>query len=160
MFNENGDAPGRYDIFQYQISNRSTAEYRVIGQWTNQLHLNVRKMVPLLALISHASQSSSLLFSLVFVTYVLLSCSTTWSASTQIPFWHRINAQKEESQCLQQTCCVAHGWQRQSRTACGMNSFPPQPARWLSLLPPPSRWLPGICLHRSDLCMEDLTNPP
>ncbi len=41
-FNENGDAPGRYDIFQYQINNRSTAEYKVIGHWTNQLHLNVR----------------------------------------------------------------------------------------------------------------------
>lgn len=37
-FNENGDAPGRYDIFQYQISNKST-EYKVIGHWTNQLHL-------------------------------------------------------------------------------------------------------------------------
>ena len=42
MFNENGDAPGRYDIFQYQINNRSTAEYKVIGHWTNQLHLTVR----------------------------------------------------------------------------------------------------------------------
>lgn len=42
IFNENGDAPGRYDIFQYQINNRSTAEYKVIGHWTNQLHLNVR----------------------------------------------------------------------------------------------------------------------
>uniref|UniRef100_A0A8B9F8U8 Glutamate metabotropic receptor 8 n=1 Tax=Amazona collaria TaxID=241587 RepID=A0A8B9F8U8_9PSIT len=41
VFNENGDAPGRYDIFQYQITNKST-EYKVIGQWTNQLHLNVR----------------------------------------------------------------------------------------------------------------------
>lgn len=40
-FNENGDAPGRYDIFQYQISNGSAAEYKVIGHWTNQLHLNV-----------------------------------------------------------------------------------------------------------------------
>uniref|UniRef100_A0A8C0C1M7 Glutamate metabotropic receptor 8 n=1 Tax=Buteo japonicus TaxID=224669 RepID=A0A8C0C1M7_9AVES len=40
VFNENGDAPGRYDIFQYQITNKS-AEYKVIGQWTNQLHLNV-----------------------------------------------------------------------------------------------------------------------
>lgn len=39
-FNENGDAPGRYDIFQYQINNRSTAEYKVIGHWTNQLYLN------------------------------------------------------------------------------------------------------------------------
>ncbi|KFQ88390.1 Metabotropic glutamate receptor 8, partial [Phoenicopterus ruber ruber] len=40
IFNENGDAPGRYDIFQYQITNKST-EYKVIGQWTNQLRLNV-----------------------------------------------------------------------------------------------------------------------
>ncbi|XP_077451994.1 metabotropic glutamate receptor 8-like isoform X1 [Stigmatopora argus] len=41
MFNENGDAPGRYDIFQYQISEHSGPEYKVIGQWTNQLHLNI-----------------------------------------------------------------------------------------------------------------------
>ncbi|XP_047431129.1 glutamate receptor, metabotropic 8a isoform X2 [Mugil cephalus] len=44
VFNENGDAPGRYDIFQYQITNRSTAEYRVIGSWTNKLHLRVEAM--------------------------------------------------------------------------------------------------------------------
>ncbi|KAK0134603.1 Metabotropic glutamate receptor 8 [Merluccius polli] len=43
-FNENGDAPGRYDIFQYQINNRSTAEYKVIGHWTNQLHLNMEAL--------------------------------------------------------------------------------------------------------------------
>lgn len=40
-FNENGDAPGRYDIYQYQIRN-STPEYKVIGQWTDHLHLKVR----------------------------------------------------------------------------------------------------------------------
>ncbi|XP_043093091.1 glutamate receptor, metabotropic 8a isoform X2 [Puntigrus tetrazona] len=44
VFNLNGDAPGRYDIFQYQITNKSTAEYKVIGQWTNKLHLNVDAM--------------------------------------------------------------------------------------------------------------------
>ncbi|KAI1888426.1 hypothetical protein AGOR_G00185020 [Albula goreensis] len=44
IFNENGDAPGRYDIFQYQISNGSMAEYKVIGHWTDQLHLNVDAM--------------------------------------------------------------------------------------------------------------------
>lgn len=44
-FNEKGDAPGRYDIFQYQINNRSTADYRVIGHWTDQLHLNVSDMI-------------------------------------------------------------------------------------------------------------------
>ncbi|KAM4601784.1 glutamate receptor, metabotropic 8b [Polymixia lowei] len=44
IFNENGDAPGRYDIFQYQINNRSTAEYKVIGHWTNQLYLNTEAM--------------------------------------------------------------------------------------------------------------------
>lgn len=40
QFNENGDAPGRYDIYQYQINNK-TAEYKIIGHWTDQLHLNV-----------------------------------------------------------------------------------------------------------------------
>ncbi|KAM4615637.1 metabotropic glutamate receptor 8 [Polymixia lowei] len=44
VFNENGDAPGRYDIFQYQLTNRSTSEYRVIGSWTNKLHLKVEAM--------------------------------------------------------------------------------------------------------------------
>uniref|UniRef100_A0A8C2AM74 Glutamate receptor, metabotropic 8a n=1 Tax=Cyprinus carpio TaxID=7962 RepID=A0A8C2AM74_CYPCA len=44
VFNQKGDAPGRYDIFQYQITNKSTAEYKVIGQWTNKLHLNVDAM--------------------------------------------------------------------------------------------------------------------
>uniref|UniRef100_A0A667WKD6 Glutamate metabotropic receptor 4 n=1 Tax=Myripristis murdjan TaxID=586833 RepID=A0A667WKD6_9TELE len=43
LFNENGDAPGRYEIYQYQIRNRS-AEYKIIGHWTDQLHLNVRSM--------------------------------------------------------------------------------------------------------------------
>uniref|UniRef100_H2MGY1 Glutamate receptor, metabotropic 6b n=1 Tax=Oryzias latipes TaxID=8090 RepID=H2MGY1_ORYLA len=44
MFNENGDAPGRYDIFQYQMSNISNPGYKVIGQWTNHLRLNVEEM--------------------------------------------------------------------------------------------------------------------
>ncbi|KAM9813248.1 metabotropic glutamate receptor 4-like [Neosynchiropus ocellatus] len=43
LFNENGDAPGRYEIYQYQIRNR-TAEYKIIGHWTDQLHLTVRSM--------------------------------------------------------------------------------------------------------------------
>ncbi|XP_056120873.1 glutamate receptor, metabotropic 8b isoform X1 [Rhinichthys klamathensis goyatoka] len=43
VFNENGDAPGRYDIYQYQITNKS-AEYRIIGHWTDQLHLNLNAM--------------------------------------------------------------------------------------------------------------------
>lgn len=42
-FNQNGDAPGRYDIFQYQINNQSEAEYKVIGHWTDQLNLNVSR---------------------------------------------------------------------------------------------------------------------
>uniref|UniRef100_H3A2R3 Glutamate metabotropic receptor 4 n=1 Tax=Latimeria chalumnae TaxID=7897 RepID=H3A2R3_LATCH len=42
-FNENGDAPGRYDIYQYQFHN-STPEYKVIGTWTDQLHLNIKTM--------------------------------------------------------------------------------------------------------------------
>lgn len=40
-FNENGDAPGRYDIFQYQVTNASTPGYRAIGTWTETLRLNV-----------------------------------------------------------------------------------------------------------------------
>ncbi|XP_048839657.1 metabotropic glutamate receptor 4-like isoform X1 [Brienomyrus brachyistius] len=43
VFNSNGDAPGRYEIYQYQIRNR-TAEYKVIGHWTDQLHLEVGSM--------------------------------------------------------------------------------------------------------------------
>ncbi|KAF3689482.1 Metabotropic glutamate receptor 8 [Channa argus] len=44
MFNENGDAPGRYDIFQYQLSNVSSAGYKAIGQWTNHLRINPEEM--------------------------------------------------------------------------------------------------------------------
>ncbi|KAM3618436.1 uncharacterized protein V6R79_020308 [Siganus canaliculatus] len=44
LFNENGDAPGRYDIFQFQMTNHSHPGYRVIGQWTNNLRLNVEEM--------------------------------------------------------------------------------------------------------------------
>lgn len=42
QFNENGDAPGRYDIFQYQINNKS-AEYKIIGNWIDKLNLNVSR---------------------------------------------------------------------------------------------------------------------
>ncbi|XP_062842317.1 glutamate receptor, metabotropic 6b, partial [Trichomycterus rosablanca] len=44
MFNENGDAPGCYDIFQYQLSNTTNPGYKIIGQWTNHLHLNAENM--------------------------------------------------------------------------------------------------------------------
>lgn len=40
-FNRNGDAPGRYDLFQYQWNNITGPGYRVIGQWTETLQLNV-----------------------------------------------------------------------------------------------------------------------
>ncbi|XP_053172912.1 metabotropic glutamate receptor 4-like [Scomber japonicus] len=43
VFNVNGDAPGRYEIYQYQISN-STTEYKIIGHWTDQLHLDINEM--------------------------------------------------------------------------------------------------------------------
>ncbi|KAI1890625.1 hypothetical protein AGOR_G00155590 [Albula goreensis] len=43
LFNENGDAPGRYEIYQYQIRNNS-AKYRIIGHWADHLHLNIRAM--------------------------------------------------------------------------------------------------------------------
>ncbi|NXC89542.1 GRM7 protein, partial [Cercotrichas coryphoeus] len=41
MFNKNGDAPGRYDIFQFHSSNTSAPGYRLVGQWTDDLQLNV-----------------------------------------------------------------------------------------------------------------------
>nr|KAF6362897.1 glutamate metabotropic receptor 4 [Pipistrellus kuhlii] len=43
-FNENGDAPGRYDIYQYQLRNGSAA-YKVIGSWTDHLHLRMERML-------------------------------------------------------------------------------------------------------------------
>ncbi|KAM9510690.1 metabotropic glutamate receptor 6-like [Guaruba guarouba] len=42
-FNENGDAPGRYDIFQFQGANGS-GSYRAVGQWVQGLHLQVDAM--------------------------------------------------------------------------------------------------------------------
>ncbi|KAK5894999.1 hypothetical protein CesoFtcFv8_011633 [Champsocephalus esox] len=43
IFNVNGDAPGRYEIYQYQITNNMT-EYKIIGHWTDQLYLNTDGM--------------------------------------------------------------------------------------------------------------------
>nr|XP_043895367.1 metabotropic glutamate receptor 4 isoform X2 [Solea senegalensis] len=43
VFNVNGDAPGRYEIYQYQIGN-NTAEYKIIGHWTDHLYLNITEM--------------------------------------------------------------------------------------------------------------------
>ncbi|MBN3297432.1 GRM4 protein, partial [Amia calva] len=43
LFNHNGDAPGRYEIYQYQIKNKTT-EYKVIGCRTDHLHLNIDAM--------------------------------------------------------------------------------------------------------------------
>ncbi|KAI1890339.1 hypothetical protein AGOR_G00152720 [Albula goreensis] len=43
-FNKNGDAPGRYDLFQYQMNNNSLPGYRVIGQWMDTLQLNIEDM--------------------------------------------------------------------------------------------------------------------
>ncbi|TRY86788.1 hypothetical protein DNTS_014466, partial [Danionella cerebrum] len=42
-FNRNGDAPGRYDLFQYQMNINSTPGYKVIGQWAETLQLNAKK---------------------------------------------------------------------------------------------------------------------
>ncbi|XP_046882458.1 metabotropic glutamate receptor 7 [Hypomesus transpacificus] len=43
-FNRNGDAPGRYDLFQYQVNNSSARGYKMIGQWVEALQLNVEDM--------------------------------------------------------------------------------------------------------------------
>ncbi|KAM4826664.1 metabotropic glutamate receptor 6 isoform 2-T2 [Thomomys bottae] len=46
MFNENGDAPGRYDIFQYQANNGSASSggYQAVGQWAEALRLDVEAL--------------------------------------------------------------------------------------------------------------------
>ncbi|XP_045079662.1 metabotropic glutamate receptor 7 [Coregonus clupeaformis] len=43
-FNRNGDAPGRYDLFQYQMNNNSSPGYKNIGQWMETLQLNIEDM--------------------------------------------------------------------------------------------------------------------
>ncbi|XP_071379287.1 metabotropic glutamate receptor 4-like isoform X2 [Centroberyx affinis] len=43
IFNVNGDAPGRYEIYQYQMTNNTT-EYKIIGHWTDHLHLDTNEM--------------------------------------------------------------------------------------------------------------------
>ncbi|XP_055725860.1 metabotropic glutamate receptor 7 [Salvelinus fontinalis] len=44
-FNKNGDAPGRYDLFQYQMDNNSSPGYKNIGQWMETLQLNAGTML-------------------------------------------------------------------------------------------------------------------
>ncbi|XP_006874530.1 PREDICTED: metabotropic glutamate receptor 6 [Chrysochloris asiatica] len=46
MFNEKGDAPGRYDIFQYQVVNGSTSSsgYQAVGQWAEILRLDMETL--------------------------------------------------------------------------------------------------------------------
>lgn len=63
VFNVNGDAPGRYEIYQYQIRNNTT-EYKIIGHWTDQLHLDVRLFYTVY-LIFHCNKQ---LFVLIIVT--------------------------------------------------------------------------------------------
>ncbi|KAM6981345.1 metabotropic glutamate receptor 7 [Aplochiton taeniatus] len=43
-FNRNGDAPGRYDLFQYQMNNVTGPGYRLIGTWMETLQLNMEEM--------------------------------------------------------------------------------------------------------------------
>nr|XP_060622283.1 metabotropic glutamate receptor 7 isoform X3 [Anolis sagrei ordinatus] len=60
MFNKNGDAPGRYDIFQFQATNTSTPGYRLIGQWTDDLQLNVYVQTTTLTISMNLSASVAL----------------------------------------------------------------------------------------------------
>ncbi|XP_051550395.1 metabotropic glutamate receptor 7-like isoform X3 [Myxocyprinus asiaticus] len=59
-FNRNGDAPGRYDLFQYQISINSTPGYKVIGQWTETLQLNLYIQTTTLTISMNLSASVAL----------------------------------------------------------------------------------------------------
>lgn len=88
LFNENGDAPGRYEIYQYQIRNR-TAEYKIIGHWTDQLHMNVSAALPVYSMPAHVvrifCQSASKCFVSVSVcsgkSCVLRLCSCAFAHS-------------------------------------------------------------------------------
>ncbi|XP_068058488.1 metabotropic glutamate receptor 7 isoform X3 [Anomalospiza imberbis] len=60
MFNKNGDAPGRYDIFQYHSSNTSTPGYRLVGQWTDDLQLNLYIQTTTLTISMNLSASVAL----------------------------------------------------------------------------------------------------
>ncbi|XP_048873784.1 metabotropic glutamate receptor 7-like [Brienomyrus brachyistius] len=40
-FNKNGDAPGRYDLFQYQAGSNISGSYRLVGQWMDSLQLSM-----------------------------------------------------------------------------------------------------------------------
>uniref|UniRef100_A0A8D0D0M4 G-protein coupled receptors family 3 profile domain-containing protein n=1 Tax=Sander lucioperca TaxID=283035 RepID=A0A8D0D0M4_SANLU len=44
VFNKNGDAPGRYDLFQFQMTNSSTPEYKVVGKWVENLQLKLEEL--------------------------------------------------------------------------------------------------------------------
>ncbi|XP_035486165.2 metabotropic glutamate receptor 4-like isoform X2 [Scophthalmus maximus] len=71
LFNENGDAPGRYEIYQYQIRNR-TAEYKIIGHWTDQLHMNMYIQTTTLTISVSLSASVSLGLLYMPKVYVVL----------------------------------------------------------------------------------------
>lgn len=63
-FNENGDAPGRYEIYQYQMHN-GTPEYKVIGQWADHLHIKVRKKNICFSLFSMWKKNNDIILSTV-----------------------------------------------------------------------------------------------
>ncbi|KAL6119097.1 grm7 [Pungitius sinensis] len=44
VFNKNGDAPGRYDLFQFQLTNSSTTEYKVVGHWVENLQIRLEEL--------------------------------------------------------------------------------------------------------------------
>ncbi|XP_075883231.1 metabotropic glutamate receptor 7-like [Nelusetta ayraudi] len=44
VFNKNGDAPGRYDLFQFQLTNSSAPEYKPVGQWVETLQLKLEEL--------------------------------------------------------------------------------------------------------------------
>ncbi|XP_077572000.1 metabotropic glutamate receptor 7-like isoform X1 [Stigmatopora nigra] len=44
VFNKNGDAPGRYDLFQFQMANSSVPEYKAVGQWVENLQLRLEEL--------------------------------------------------------------------------------------------------------------------
>ncbi|XP_071192993.1 metabotropic glutamate receptor 7 isoform X3 [Salvelinus alpinus] len=71
-FNKNGDAPGRYDLFQYQMDNNSSPGYKNIGQWMETLQLNLYIQTTTLCISMNLSASVALGMLYIPKVYVII----------------------------------------------------------------------------------------
>lgn len=96
VFNKNGDAPGRYDLFQFQVTNSSTAEYKVVGQWVENLQLRVWQ--------STFARNAENRHTILHVVCLLMS---KWGIETQV--CKQFTSSKSFSFCLPKMKSVTRG---------------------------------------------------